>query len=532
MKKQVTFIFIAILLNVINSFSQGVEYWMEPNSKKLRGLSQPIILGEYNKNIYAMQAKYSNAFTDNIKLDVYSEDVVLQTQTDLLTKNPTASTLEVFGKKIKEEFDNVFMIENKIYMFTTVFNKDENKFKAYGRIFNENGELTKNLTEIDEKPKEKGFFWALGQTKFIYRVSEDNSKIMVVHFPSVRDKTANEKIYFKIYNQDLELQKSGEIELPYKDKSMYIDKILITNDGMIDILAKIVVEFKAKEKGEARYFYNISTVNPDDPTNINTFEVKLEKEYIYDISIALDSMNNILCCGFYGHVTSGIFSSSAINGTFFIKIDGKTNEYVVQTKKPFDSDFLSEMKRDRKVKKGAGLSSFILRDLVKRDDGGIVMVAEQYYVITYTTYNSNGSSSTHYEYHYEDIIVINIGADGEIDWYTRIPKHQVSGGGTQYFSYGLAVVKDKMYFMYLDNPKNLEYKSSKNMKVFNSPKKGVLVLATVGSDGKVSKEQLFATKEVKAYIMPATLTTLNDNQVVVNSVLKGNWKLFKFAFKE
>jgi hypothetical protein len=533
MKKQILILFVAITFNVINTFAQNVEYWIEPTTKKPKGLTQPIILGVYNKNIYAMQAKYSNMYTDNIKLDVYSEDLVLQSMTDLLSKDPSPATIEYLGGKFKEEFDNVFMIENKIYMFTTVFNKESNKYKAYARIFNENGELIKNMTELDEKQKEKGF-WNMGVSKFIYRLSEDRTKILVIHYPSIKDKYSNERIYFKIYNQELELQKSGDIELPYKDKAMTIQKIMITNDGNIDILASVVVDFKSKVKGESRYFYNISVVNPDDPSNINTFEVKLAKEYISDISISLDSVNNIICCGFYGHETSGFFTSSAIIGTFFIKIDGKTNEYVVQSKKPFDSDFLSEFKRDRKVSKGAqGLSSFTMRDLVHRDDGGIVMVAEQYYVITYQTYNSStGTWSTHYEYHYEDIIVINIRPDGNIDWYTRIPKHQVSSGGTQFFSYAMAVVKDKMYFIYLDNPKNMGFKSSKNMKVFNNPKSGVAVMATVSNDGSVKKEQLFTSKEVKSYLIPSSHMPINDNELIINSQFKNNWKLLRLAFKD
>ena len=512
----------------VNTFSQNIEYWSEPITKKPKGLTEPIILGQYNKNIYAMQAKYSNAFTDNIKLDVYSADLVLQSMTDLLTKVPTVSTLEVFGEKRKEEFDNVFMIDNRIYMFTTVFNKDENKHKAYARIFNENGELIKNLTELDEKQKEKGF-WNYGVAKFIYRLSEDKSKILVIHYPSIKDKYSNERLYFKIYNRELELLKSGDIELPYKDKAMSIEKILITNDGIIDILASVVIDSKSIIKGESRYFYNISVVNPDDPSNMNTFEIKLEKEYISDITISLDSMNNILCCGFYGHATK----STGINGTFFIKIDGKTYEYVVQNKKPFDEDFLMEFKIERKVTKGEGLASFTIRDLVHREDGGIIMIAEQYFVITYETYNSQtGSWSTHYVYHYEDIIIINIRPDGEIDWYTRIPKQQISGGGTQFFSYALAVVRDKMYFIYLDNPKNMAFKSSKNMKSFDNPKSAVVVLATVSNDGSVKKEQLFTSKEVKAYLMPESHKAINDNELIINSQIRGNWKLFKFAFKE
>ena len=211
MKRQLLFIFIAILMNAVNTFSQNVEYWMEPTTKKQKGLTQPIILGKYNNKIYAMQAKYSTMFTDNIQLDIYSEDLVPQSVTNLLTKDPTAASLEVLGKKVKEDFDNVFMLDNKIYMFTTIFNKDENKFKAYARIYNENGEMIKNLTEIDDKLKEKGFFWNFGVSKFIYRVSKDNSKILVIHYPSIRDKYSNERIYFKIYNNDLELLKSGDI---------------------------------------------------------------------------------------------------------------------------------------------------------------------------------------------------------------------------------------------------------------------------------------------------------------------------------
>ena len=93
--------------------------------------------------------------------------------------------------------------------------------------------------------------------------------------------------------------------------------------------------------------------------------------------------------------------------------------------------------------------------------------------------------------------------------------------------------------MYLDNPKNMEFNESRNLKVFSNPKAGVVVLATVSKDGSFKKEQLFTTKEIKAYLMPSSYQSINNNdieintnEIIVNSEFKRNWKMFKFLFKE
>jgi len=78
--------------------------------------------------------------------------------------------------------------------------------------------------------------------------------------------------------------------------------------------------------------------------------------------------------------------------------------------------------------------------------------------ITTTSTDANGGTrtTTVYYYYYNDIIVININPGGETEWTKKIAKRQPSSNDGGFFSsYSLSIVKDKMYFVFNDSPKNL-----------------------------------------------------------------------------
>jgi hypothetical protein len=186
------------------------------------------------------------------------------------------------------------------------------------------------------------------------------------------------------------------------------------------------------------------------------------------MQIAINDERDIICGGFYSE--KGTFS---IKGSYFLKIDGQTQEIKAKSFKEFGIDFITQhmtQRQEKKAKKKAAkgknieLYEYDLDNIILRDDGGAYLIGEQFFVkvVTRTTTGSNGhtSTSTTTYYYFNDILVINMSPSGEIEWTEKIPKRQrTTNDGGFFSSYALSVVKDKLYFVFNDHPKNLFYKA-------------------------------------------------------------------------
>jgi hypothetical protein len=90
--------------------------------------------------------------------------------------------------------------------------------------------------------------------------------------------------------------------------------------------------------------------------------------------------------------------------------------------------------------------------------------------------------------------VVNIKPDGEIQWASRIPKRQISvNDGGIFSSYSMSTVADKLYFVYNEDPRNLDARNKKY--VADTPdKNSVVVLAEINRTGQVKIAPLFGNR--------------------------------------
>lgn len=274
----------------------------------------------------------------------------------------------------------------------------------------------------------------------------------------------------------------------------------------------------------------------------NEYKLQLKNKFISDITIAIAPNNDIVCSGFYGDN-----NSYAIKGSFFMRIDGESKEKIVENSKEFDVNFITQTmsekqtkKAKKKAKKGdLSMYEYDLRDLVVRSDGGAILIAEQYYVRVVTTRTQNGGTTTTYYYYYNDIIVINISPEGQIDWYATIPKRQLSVNDNGYYSsFVLAVVEDKLYFIFNDSPLNMNWRKGKPLYytqyggLFNKKNRAVLALAMVDMEGTVTKKPLLTAKQDNTITRPKGCMQISANEVLLYARRGKTEKLGKLTFSE
>ncbi|HEU4606688.1 MAG TPA: hypothetical protein VFS31_01175, partial [Chitinophagaceae bacterium] len=126
---------------------------------------------------------------------------------------------------------------------------------------------------------------------------------------------------------------------------------------------------------------------------------------------------------------------------------------------PFD-DQLRNATDDRNKKKA--FNDYEVRNVIVKNDGGFILIAENFYITTRTTsygngfgyyswYNGGYATTSTREYHYGDIMAIDYDVNGERKWHSFIRKEQYSQeDGGLFSSYAMLNSGASLVFLYND----------------------------------------------------------------------------------
>lgn len=191
------------------------------------------------------------------------------------------------------------------------------------------------------------------------------------------------------------------------------------------------------------------------------------------------------------------------------------------------------MKKKDEKGKAIELVNYDMGDIVLRDDGGVVQVAEQNYTTSNTYIDANGNSSTTYTYHFNTLIVISISPEGEIDWSRKIPKDQAASlFESKWASYYMNVVNNKMYFFHNGNAKNLLAEDYGDLKGWNLGKKSALVATELNVEGYSQKDVILDANTDETIVTPMTITKNDSDELIVFAKYKKKARYYKMIIKE
>ncbi|MBG16055.1 MAG: hypothetical protein CL853_06860 [Crocinitomicaceae bacterium] len=464
-------------------------------------------------------------------------DIILEHFDNDLNKTKSV-VLNLGEKKEKRTLELMIHFNDVLYVFSSKSNNEIKKNFLFVESINKKTLLSNNdlrkISEINFEGKKKR-----NNGDFMYSISRDKSKILIYNSLPF-NKNENAKFSLHVFDQNLNQLWEDNITLPYEDKLFGVEDYQVSNKGNVYVLGKIYNENRRTYKrGKPNFKHRIlSYIN--ESSNNKEYPVEIQEHFITDMKIAIDNNENIICAGFYSEL-----GTMSINGSYFLKIDGKSKNITTKSFKEFGIDFITQnmtkrqekktRKRDDKNKK-IELYEYDLDNIILKDDGGAVLIGEQFFVrvVTTTTTDANGniSTTTNYYYNYNDIIVINISSEGEIEWTEKIPKRQVTkNDGGFYSSYALAVVDDKLYFVFNDNPKNLFYKGEG--KVYNfirNKKESLAVLVELSIEGRQTREALFSMREADVIIRPKVCEQTTKNELILFGQKKKKQRFAKVSF--
>lgn len=447
------------------------------------------IIGYDPSGFYVVKAQSGGLFSSSsLLLDRFDNSL-----------NPSKSIeLELTEEGKKSYLEEIVHLDGKLLMFTSYPNQRTKLNALFVQPVNKQTLLPDNtkkqkLAEINYEGNSKR-----NSGSFSFRLSQDSSKVLIF-YSLPYDYRDPEKFGFLVMDKNLNVMWKKDITLPYRDDLFDVESFKVDNYGNVYLLGLLFKDVRrAKRNGEANYQYKVLAYT-DDGANETEYAVSLPNKFLTDMQIGIRSNKDIVCAGFYSD--NGTLS---IRGTFFLSIDAKTKEIKTESFKEFDIGFITQNMTERQAEKAKRreergqeqeLYEYDLDKLIVRSDGGALLVGEQYFVktVTYTSYiNGRPSTRTVTYFYYNDIIVVNINPDGNIAWTVKVPKRQTSvNDGGFYSSYAMAINKDKIYFVFNDNPDNLDYTGVGRVQE-TVLRNQVVTVASVNAKGEMKRQLLGA----------------------------------------
>lgn len=543
MKKSILYFFLFFLLGTINTLSAQIED-LQPNAELIWGqeLKEPNktflskIITSNKEGFYALREVFSKTPGEGVS-KIYLEKYNKQMK---LLKSE-AIDLKIRGKEL--ELEEVSVVGGDLFVLSSFNNEAKRKNYLFAQKVNyKTLKLSKDfkkIGEIDTKNKYK-------EGSFDIHISKDSSKVLV-YKQRPYQKKEQEVFTLAVFDNQFNELWTKKVRLPYPDKQFSVEEYQVDNQGNVYLLGMLFENgTKTKKNGKPNFRYEILAYR-NQGEDVEEYPIELDDLFISDLAFRIANDGTLVCSGFYSEQ-----GTSSVAGTYFLRINPKTHETFNKNTKKFDFDFLTQNVSDRKkakymkaekegnTKKKAELYKYDLDELILRNDGGAVLIAEQYYVdeirdvfddrfinpgFANNGLGFGGGRTIDYYYNYNEIIVVNIRPNGDIQWTARIPKYQntVNDGG--YFSsYAMSIVRDKIYFVFNDNPKNFD-PTDDRLHDFNG-QKSVIALAQVNTKGEIDVQPLFSNKDANVLTRPKVSRQVGKREMIIYGE---NNRKFRFA---
>ncbi len=435
----------------------------------------------------------------------------------------------------------LLLVKDEILVFTSFYDKKANENRLYVSSYAQaDFSLHKRFEQVAMIPAEK----SSNIGSFSISASPDRAKVLVQVYPP-NEKNADQESRISIYDAAMgQPLWSKDFKLPYSDMEFKAETQRVDNDGSVVVLgvkyAQKQEKRELKRANKSTYEYHLLVYTGESAT-AQDYPIAVSDEFLQDMTLSMGKEGDIICAGLYGNK-----NSFSVRGAFFLRLDRSTKQVVHSSFKDFSDDFITMYMTEKeaaKAKKKAErkdeeleMPEFDLHDIIHRDDGGAVLLAEQYTVKAVTSsYMSNGQTYTRtdYHYYYNDVLVVNIDPEGNIEWATKVPKrqHSVNDGGL-YSGFAVDVKGSNIYLVFNDSGENLFLKPGDKVKQFSlTGKDALVVLATINKEGDVSREALFSPERRDVILRPKDCTELKDESMFIYASRKKDYRYGLIEFK-
>ena len=490
------------------TFSQNIKYSF---SQEFESVSKHRDFGFYKLD----ENKYAEVYYRE------GDDMIFQTYDQKFNSIKSEQTVLLPEDSKRYTHESFLNLKNDYYWFYSTWTRKEKTERLFALPFDRKTlKFSNSAVELLDASK-----LANPSDKYRFNTSSDSTKLLITYRlkPRVRkDKLNKDLIGFNLYDNTLKKLYEAEIEMPYSEADMDIIDHEVDSKNNIYLLARVKVnnsiDGEADKENKHATRYELMRVNQKD-NSMQAIKIDLGNKSTNSVLLTEDLNHNVIMTGYYSNKKVAYSS----DGAYIIKLELNENnsvknlnttfcEFPTEILKAYESERVQK-KMDKKDKGGDLEAANLSFDkIVFEKDGSMLIIGEQYHVVTYT-YKCGNSYCTSYTYYYDDIIVLKADKNGKTLWCSKIPKRQM-GSGSADLSYHFHQFNGEYYFFYLDNIKNLNLSLTELPNVHQSGRGGYLTSVKIDATGKMTKKSIFDIKDEKIHLFPRSFESINENLIV------------------
>jgi len=346
--------------------------------------------------------------------------------------------------------------------------------------------------------------------RFNAKLSEDKDRILI------HSLTKDDQLLLMVFdNHSAELSWNNGLIIkdfePAKDKY----EMLLTDDGQLLLSIQPKWNFKRKEVSNFKLLvYDFKTA----ATQISNID--MDGVVRRDLFMDYDNLNKkVIVMGTYsekhGKEPLGYY---LVHKRFDELADAEEPEYL-----NFSKQLMEKVGRSKK-KKNKVFQNFWIRDILKRQDGGLIVMMELYKEFSRRSSYSPGTGRSDFntaarrgwvDYYNEDVIVSSFNPDHELDWTKILYKKQFSQDDEAVFSsYFVMKTPSRLRLVYNDEIK----KSSTVSEYIMDP------------TGRIKRNSLLSTSNQELKLRFRDAVQLSNNELLVPSESSYSLSLVKITY--
>ncbi len=515
--KKITAILIGLMAFSLVGIAQPVDgdFGLDRTYKLESGDSYQKMIGADDTGFYVLRVDYQN----DVWLEYWNGDNL----------TPESKNRLIFPSVsgIQAEFLEMYYLDGKLIMFTTVTNESLKRKTLYMQEVNKTGKIVGESKPIGRLTNQNIV------VDFNVQLTEDKEKMFVYYYRPFQ-KYNEEPFFLKIYDSDMEEVLNKTVKLPLVDRQFEIIQYRVMT-GDIVMLAKIKPkEERRRSRGPDVFEYSVLIYNVE-LSKITDYSVTVEKYVPQNAVFGVNEKDNFLdVMGFMAKKNKFEYS-----GIYHERLDLETKEWAPVDRKTTYHTFERNEERDFRAlhltERWDQMYNYKLRDIVYLSTGDPVMISEHMNVWKDSIVDPQTKEVEYnYYYKYNDILAGKIDRENNFEWIKRVPKSQESYNDYgEFSSFAKSVIGEKIKFYYNDHRKNIKLLANdfyipSDLKAIKNPRKrGRAITSTLFSDGKVYGSYMFDDDHKKHAIKPDMITD-HEGTWYIYTERRGNVQFAKF----
>lgn len=340
---------------------------------------------------------------------------------------------------------------------------------------------------------------------FITLRSEDRSKSLLFF-------TEKQDVMRAICFDNNEMKTLWQTVIAPQDFNFYQNflEVLVDNQGNMTIITE---RNNYRTKREEHFYEFFHYQGRSD--QLTRFKLPMEEKLTFDVIFTIDPLNHRL-------VGTGLYSDKNLgrsDGYFYLNLDPRRPDDVVQTSQPFTDEFIVTL-LGKEADKTKGIPEALLQEIVLRKDGGVLLIGERTRTfernganVTRNFYDANGRFSV--DYYYDEIFVLSIHPTGQLHWSTVMHKKQYSQDDDGIYS----------SFFIFKSASSLRFLFNDEIKYENTVSEYVL-----RGNGRFDRNSLMSTENLKLRLRFRNAMQVDARTVLIPSERRNRLKIVKLVY--